>query len=43
MPEAHKETDEIRYDPVPGFRPVFFVIMAAATLYLGFIFLFAGR
>ena len=42
MTEDH-ETDEIRYDPVPGFRPAFFLIMALATLYLGFIFLFTGH
>lgn len=42
MKDAH-EPDEIRYDPVPGFRPAFIAIMAAATLYLGFVFFYTGR
>lgn len=42
MNDTH-EPDEIRYDPVPGFRPAFIAIMVAATLYLAVIFIFAGH
>lgn len=33
----HEELVELRHDPVPGYRPVFYVIMTIASLYLAFI------
>jgi len=35
-------SDEIRYEPVPGFRPAFFTVMIIASLYLGYVFFLAG-
>jgi len=35
---AH-DPDEIRYEPVPGFRRAFHLILAAAAVYLAFVFL----
>jgi len=33
-----EQKDEIVYEPVPGYRTVFAIIMAAATIYLAAIF-----
>ena len=37
MPE--KEIRELRHEPVPGFRPAFFVIFGISLVYLIIIFL----
>jgi hypothetical protein len=37
-PDSPKETMEIRHDPVPGYRPVFYGLLAVAVLFLGFLF-----
>ncbi|MDD3579726.1 MAG: hypothetical protein PHW74_01750 [Desulfobacca sp.] len=29
---------ELRHDPVPGYRPFFFIILAAGVIYLALIF-----
>ena len=42
MDHDNPHNDEIRYDPVPGFRPVFFTVMILASLYLGYVFFLAG-
>jgi hypothetical protein len=31
--------NEISHEPVPGYRPVFYVILTVSVLYLGLIFL----
>lgn len=31
--------DEIKYDPVPGYRPVFFLLLLVSAGYLAWIFL----
>lgn len=33
----HEELMELKHDPVPGYRTVFYVIMTIACLYLAFI------
>ncbi len=38
---AH-DTDEIRYEPVPGYRRAFHLILAAACAYLAGIFLWVA-
>jgi hypothetical protein len=42
MDQDNQHNGEIRYDPVPGFRPVFFTVMIIASLYLGYVFFLAG-
>lgn len=42
MAHDNDHGDEIRYDPVPGFRPVFFTVLIVAALYLGYLFFLAG-
>jgi len=32
------EKMELRHDPVPGYRPVFFITLAAGVIYLALIF-----
>jgi len=34
-----KEKHELSHDPKPGFKPVFFIVVAAAALYLAAVFL----
>jgi len=33
-----KELQELKHDPVPGYRTVFFLAISIAILYLAFIF-----
>lgn len=33
----HEELMELNHEPLPGYRPVFYVIMTIASLYLAFI------
>lgn len=37
MPEEEKT--ELAHEPVPGYRTVFYITIAAAIIYLGYIFL----
>ena len=37
----HDKKDEIVYEPVPGFRTIFFIIFGIAAAYLGAIFYLA--
>jgi hypothetical protein len=37
-----RDPDEIRYEPVPGYRRAFHLILAAACAYLAFVFLRVG-
>lgn len=38
--EEHKEElMELRHDPVPGYRPVFYATFVVAVVYLGIVFL----
>jgi len=34
-----QERNEISHEPVPGYRPVFYLIVTVCLLYLGFVFL----
>ena len=38
MKEEDKEIMELGHDPIPGYRPVFYVIFAISSLYLAWIF-----
>jgi hypothetical protein len=42
MDHDDNHSGEIRYDPVPGFRPAFFTVMIVASIYLGYVFFLAG-
>jgi len=33
-----KELQELSHDPVPGYKPVFFVVFALSLIYLGVVF-----
>ena len=33
-----KELQELSHDPVPGYKPVFWVVFLLSLLYLGFVF-----
>ncbi len=37
MPEEHEELMELKHDPVPGYRPIFFVAITVGLLYMGVI------
>jgi hypothetical protein len=37
MPEEHEELMELTHDPVPGYRPIFFVAITVGLVYLGVI------
>ncbi len=39
MSEQHKEIMELKHEPEPGYRTVFYIVLAAASLYLAIIFL----
>lgn len=34
-----EEKKELSHDPVPGYRPAFYIILALCTLYLAVIFI----
>lgn len=34
-----EEIMELGHDPVPGYRPIFYIIFAISVIYLGLIFL----
>ena len=38
MKEAGEERTELSHEAVPGYKPAFFVVLAAAALYLAVIF-----
>jgi hypothetical protein len=38
MQEDHDEIMELKHDPVPGYRPIFYVAITAGLVYLGVIF-----
>jgi len=38
MQDNNNQHDEIAYEPVPGFRTAFFVIMIVAVVYLATLF-----
>jgi hypothetical protein len=38
MSREPSEKMELGHDPVPGYRPVFFIILAAGVIYLALIF-----
>jgi len=37
MHEKHEELMELTHDPVPGYRPIFFVAITVGLVYLGVI------
>ena len=37
MHDAHEELLELTHDPVPGYRPIFFVAITVGLVYLGVI------
>jgi hypothetical protein len=37
MQEEHEELMELKHDPVPGYRPIFFVAITVGLVYLGVI------
>lgn len=39
MSGQEKEKMELGHDPVPGYRPAFFILFTLSTLYLLFLFL----
>lgn len=39
MNNEHNEIMELKHEPEPGYRTVFYIALAAASLYLGFILL----
>lgn len=39
MKNKHKEITELKHDPEPGYRTVFYIVLTIAALYLGVIFL----
>ena len=36
---SHRDENELSHDPVPGYKPVFFIVVIAAALYLAAVFL----
>lgn len=34
-----EEKDEISYEPVPGYKPVFFIVFAVSLIYLAVVFI----
>lgn len=43
MKKPGEEPMELGHEPVPGYRRIFFVVLAAASLYLGMIFMSGGH
>lgn len=41
MNELHKEIMELKHDPQPGYRTVFFIVLILSSAYLAYI-LFKG-
>ena len=39
MKKEKEELMELKHDPEPGYRPIFYIVFAIAVLYLGIIFL----
>jgi hypothetical protein len=39
MNKEHEEVMELKHEPDPGYRTVFYIVLAAASLYLAIIFL----
>lgn len=39
MVEEHKEIMELKHEAVPGYKKIFYIILAIGSLYLAFIFL----
>lgn len=39
MEKEHKEIMELKHEPEPGYRTVFYIVMAVASLYLAIILL----
>jgi len=40
MKEKDEEIMELGHDPVPGYRPAFYIIFAISFIYLAVIFIF---
>lgn len=38
MQEDHEELMELKHDPVPGYRPIFYVAITVGLVYLGVVF-----
>jgi len=38
MSKEPSEKMELRHDPVPGYRPIFFITLAVGVIYLALIF-----
>lgn len=36
-----EENKELSHEPVPGYKPAFYIIFAICVLYLAFIFIYA--
>ncbi|MEJ2325235.1 MAG: hypothetical protein P8Y77_10755 [Nitrospirota bacterium] len=43
MRKHDEEPMELGHEPVPGYRTAFYIVLAAAVLYLGATFLFGWR
>lgn len=41
MSGGPSEKMELRHDPVPGYRPLFFIALAAGVIYLSLIFYYS--
>lgn len=39
MKKKHEELLELKHEPEPRYRTIFYIVMAAASLYLAIIFL----
>ncbi len=39
MKETEEEIMELSHDPVPGYRPAFYIIFAISLIYLAIIFI----
>jgi hypothetical protein len=37
MQDEHEELMELKHDPVPGYRPIFFVAITVGLVYMGVI------
>jgi hypothetical protein len=40
---SRHDENELSHDPVPGYKPVFFIVVLVAALYLAAVFLLGGH
>ena len=43
MKEKTKEIMELRHEPVPGYKKIFYIVFAVGVLYLAAVFLFGSH